>query len=32
MVKEHVEPQQIHKTPADFGLEGELEISEGLAD
>ncbi|MGD1994811.1 MAG: class II fructose-bisphosphate aldolase [Anaerolineae bacterium] len=32
MVREHVEPQEIHKTPADFGLEGELDISEGLAD
>ena len=32
MVREHVEPKEIHKTPADFGLEGELEISEGLAD
>jgi hypothetical protein len=32
MVEEHVETYEIHKTPADFGFSGELEVSEGLAD
>jgi fructose/tagatose bisphosphate aldolase len=32
LVAAHVHPVEIHKTPADFGLEGELEISDDLAD
>ena len=32
MVEDHVQPPEIHKTPADFGLEGELEIGADLAD
>jgi fructose/tagatose bisphosphate aldolase len=32
MVASFIRPPEIHKTPADFGSEAELEISEGLAD
>jgi fructose/tagatose bisphosphate aldolase len=32
MVQAHVHPPEIHRVPTDFGLEGELEISEDLAD
>ncbi|HID88240.1 MAG TPA: aldolase [Anaerolineae bacterium] len=32
MVAKYVQPPEIHKTPADFGLKGELEIGEDLAD
>jgi fructose/tagatose bisphosphate aldolase len=32
MVAAHVQPPEVHKTPADFGLEGDLEIGEDLAD
>ncbi len=32
MVADHVRPLETHKTPADFGLEGELEIGADLAD
>jgi fructose/tagatose bisphosphate aldolase len=32
MTAKHVQPLEIHKTPADFGITGELEISEDLAD
>jgi len=32
MVAAHVRPPEVHKTPSDFGLEGELEIGEDLAD
>ena len=32
MVAAHVQAPEIHKTPADFGLAGELEIGEDLAD
>ncbi len=32
LVAEHVQAPEIHKTSADFGLKGELEIGEDLAD
>lgn len=32
MAADHVRPPEIHKTPTDFGLAGELEISSDLAD
>ena len=32
MVAEHVQPAKVHRTPTDFGIGGELEIDEDLAD
>jgi len=32
MVEAHVQPPEIHKTPSDFGLSGDLEIAHDLAD